>query len=49
MKELDKRLSDIIFRYTNSGIEQQMDYDKFYLYSLITHSTVIEGVHSYRS
>ncbi|MCI7576555.1 MAG: hypothetical protein MSS82_07285 [Bacteroidales bacterium] len=43
MKELDKRLSDIIFRYTNSGIEQQMDYDKFYLYSLITHSTAIEG------
>lgn len=43
MKELDKRLSDIIFRYTDSGIEQQMDYDKFYLYSLITHSTAIEG------
>lgn len=24
MKELDKRLSDIIFRYTDSGIEQQI-------------------------
>ena len=26
-----------------SGIEQQVDYEKFYLYSLITHSTAIEG------
>ncbi|MGM9831352.1 MAG: hypothetical protein ACI3Z5_04980 [Paludibacteraceae bacterium] len=43
MNELDKKLIDTIFRYTGSGIEQQMDYDKFYLYSLITHSTAIEG------
>ncbi len=25
------------------GIDKQIDYDKFYLYSLITHSTAIEG------
>lgn len=43
MKETDKRLIATINRYTASGIEQQVDYDKFYLYSLITHSTAIEG------
>lgn len=43
MKELDKKLIETIRRYTASGIEQQVDYEKFYLYSLITHSTAIEG------
>lgn len=43
VKEIDKRLKDTINRYITSGIEQQVDYDKFYLYSLITHSTAIEG------
>lgn len=43
MKEIDKRLKDTINRYIDSGIEQQVDYEKFYLYSLITHSTAIEG------
>ena len=43
MKEIDKQLIDTINRYIGSGIEQQVDYDKFYLYSLITHSTAIEG------
>lgn len=43
MKEIDKKLRDTINRYINSGIEQQVDYEKFYLYSLITHSTAIEG------
>lgn len=43
MKEIDKKLKDTIHRYSGSGIEQQVDYDKFYLYSLITHSTAIEG------
>lgn len=43
MKEIDKKLTDTIHRYTVSGIEQQVDYGKFYLYSLITHSTAIEG------
>ena len=43
MKEIDKNLIDPIHRYTVSGIEQQVDYEKFYLYSLITHSTAIEG------
>lgn len=43
MKEIDEQLKDTIKRYIDSGIEQQVDYDKFYLYSLITHSTAIEG------
>ncbi len=43
MKEIDKQLIETINRYTASGIEQQVDYEKFYLYSLITHSTAIEG------
>lgn len=43
MKEIDKKLIETIDRYTTSGIEQQTDYEKFYLYSLITHSTAIEG------
>ena len=29
--------------YHELGIDKQIDYDKFYLYSLITHSTAIEG------
>lgn len=43
MKEIDKKLRDTLHRYTSSGIEQQVNYGKFYLYSLITHSTAIEG------
>lgn len=26
-----------------SGVEEQVDYQKFYLYSIVTHSTAIEG------
>ncbi|MBQ6735402.1 MAG: Fic family protein [Lachnospiraceae bacterium] len=36
-------LSSIIEEYERLGIRQQLDYDKFYLYSIITHSTAIEG------
>ena len=36
-------LENIIHEYRRLGIDQQIDYDKFYLYSLITHSTAIEG------
>lgn len=42
-KEIDTRLKNTIARYEASGIEQQVNYEKFYLYSLITHSTAIEG------
>ena len=36
-------LENIIHEYRRLGIDRQIDYDKFYLYSLITHSTAIEG------
>lgn len=36
-------LLDAIHEYLSLGIGQQLDYDKFYLYSIITHSTAIEG------
>ena len=36
-------LEILIDRYEALGIDQQVDYDKFYLYSIITHSTAIEG------
>ena len=37
------KVSDLISEYNNLGISEQLDYDKLYLYSLITHSTAIEG------
>lgn len=40
---MDKKLIDTINEYLSLGINQQLDYDKFYLYSIITHSTAIEG------
>lgn len=39
MSELEQVLNE----YHSLGINQQLDYDKFYLYSIITHSTAIEG------
>lgn len=37
------KLERLITQYKELGINNQIDYDKFYLYSLITHSTAIEG------
>ena len=36
-------LEQVLNEYNSLGINQQIDYDKFYLYSIITHSTAIEG------
>ena len=36
-------LEQVLQEYISLGINQQLDYDKFYLYSIITHSTAIEG------
>lgn len=36
-------LASLIARYRELGIDGQIDYKKFYLYSIITHSTAIEG------
>lgn len=38
-----KKIEKLITRYRELGIDKQIDYDKFHLYSLITHSTAIEG------
>ncbi|MBQ7538378.1 MAG: Fic family protein [Treponema sp.] len=38
-----KSVEQIVSEYNSLGINQQLDYDKFYLYSIITHSTAIEG------
>lgn len=42
MSQRDSLIS-LINRYKELGIDSQIDYEKFYLYSLITHSTAIEG------
>ena len=42
-KELKERLLQVLDEYKRLGIAEQIDYYKFYLYSLITHSTAIEG------
>ena len=40
---LSNQLLTVLDEYKQLGIAEQIDYDKFYLYSLITHSTAIEG------
>lgn len=37
------KLQELLKQYRDLGIPDQIDYDKFYLYSLVTHSTAIEG------
>lgn len=36
-------LLQLLNQHQQLGISEQIDYDKFYLYSIITHSTAIEG------
>lgn len=40
---MKKRLEEVVNKYRELGIDKQINYDRFYLYSLITHSTAIEG------
>lgn len=40
---MSSKLQDLVGRYRRLGVDQQLDYGKFYLYSIITHSTAIEG------
>lgn len=42
-EELKKQFLDVLKEYHSLGIAEQIDYKRFYLYSLITHSTAIEG------
>ena len=39
----EKDLESLLVQYRTLGIDRQIDYEKFYLYSIITHSTAIEG------
>lgn len=36
-------IEDVVRKYKELGIDKQINYDKFYLYSIVTHSTAIEG------
>lgn len=40
---MSSKIHALVERYRELGIDQQLDYNKFYLYSIITHSTAIEG------
>ena len=40
---LDIQIEEALKNYIASGVEDQVDYQKFYLYSIVTHSTAIEG------
>ena len=40
---MNRTIKSIYEEYEQLGIDQQIDYAKFYLYSIITHSTAIEG------
>ena len=40
---MDNELEILTARYRELGINRQIDYGKFCLYSIITHSTAIEG------
>ncbi len=40
---LDTRIEEALNAYRASGVEDQVDYQKLYLYSIVTHSTAIEG------
>ena len=39
----EQKILSLLAQFKELGIDQQIDYNKFYLYSLITHSTAIEG------
>lgn len=42
-QNLDIQAVKILMAYLASGVEDQVDYQKFYLYSIVIHSTVIES------
>ena len=42
-EENKDRLLRLLQQHKELGISEQIDFDKFYLYSIITHSTAIEG------
>ena len=43
MEKNINELKKVLQEYKQLGIQEQIDHKKFYLYSIITHSTAIEG------
>lgn len=39
---LDIQIDEVLKAYLASGVEEQVDYRKFYLYSIVTHSTAVK-------
>jgi hypothetical protein len=39
----EQTLKQVLDEYYSLGIKDQINWEKFYLYSIITHSTAIEG------
>lgn len=42
-KDIWQEIEELSQEFITLGISQSVDYEKYYLYSLITHSTAIEG------
>ena len=42
-KGIWQEIEELYQEFRELGISQSVDYEKYYLYSLITHSTAIEG------
>ena len=40
---LDIQIEEALKAYRASGVEDQVEYQKSYIYSIVTHSTVIES------
>lgn len=47
-QNLDIQVAKVLMAYLASGVEDQVDYQKFYLYSIVPHSTVIESMSEVR-
>ena len=43
MDELCRKLNQVLQEFHRLGIEKQVDFERLYLYSIVTHSTAIEG------
>lgn len=44
-----QEIEQLYQQFQQLGISEAVDYEKYYLYSLITHSTAIEGFYTHRS
>ena len=42
-KDIWQEIEELYQEFQKLGISQSVDYEKYYLYSLIAHSTAIEG------